>query len=109
MIEDVLFWTFASVSTLYVLHLGFYLIGANLYDVWQYRRLHHYRSLEYSPQNRPLVTVLIPAHNEERVIERCLESIRGSTSGMPRRLPSSSRVSRWPAPRPISVPTMNGP
>lgn len=79
-IGDVLFWTFASVSTLYVLHLGFYLVGANLYDIWQFRRQHERRGrLEYELPRRPLVTVLIPAHNEEKVIERCLESIRHST------------------------------
>lgn len=80
MVDDIAFWTFAVVSSVYVLHLGFYLVGANLYDVWQYRRLHHHRSrLEYEMPPNPLVTVLIPAHNEEKVIERCLESIRGST------------------------------
>jgi len=35
-------YIFAAVSTLYVLHFGIYLIGANSYDVWQARR-HHRR------------------------------------------------------------------
>ena len=78
--DDVLFWMFAGVSALYVLHLGFYLIGANIYDIRQYQRLHeHHTKQENSALHVPLVTVLIPAHNEEKVIERCLESIRGST------------------------------
>ncbi len=78
--DDILFWIFASVSTLYVLHLGFYLVGANLYDIWQYQRQHHYRNVvTQQALDLPLVTVLIPAHNEEKVVERCLESVRGST------------------------------
>lgn len=75
MIENILFWIFAAVSILYVVHLGLYLIGANLYDIWQYRRLHH----GGRPKNHPLVSVLIPAHNEEKVLLRCLDSIRGSS------------------------------
>ena len=31
-------WLFAGVSILYVVHFGLYLMGANLYDVWQERR-----------------------------------------------------------------------
>src|SRR5690606_19682542 len=80
MVDDIAFWTFATVSSVDVLHLGVYLVGANLYDEWQYRLLHHHRSRsEDEMAANPLVTVLIPAHNEEKVVERCLESIRGST------------------------------
>jgi cellulose synthase/poly-beta-1,6-N-acetylglucosamine synthase-like glycosyltransferase len=79
--EDVLFWMFATSSSVYVLHIGFYLIGANFYDIWQYQRLHRHRELlEYQQfKHRPLVTVLVPAHNEEKVVERCLDSIRKNT------------------------------
>ena len=76
---DLLFWLFAVTSTLYVLHLGLYLAGANVYDIWRYRRLHYHRSrTQTHPAWRPLVTVSISAHNEELVIERCLDSIRAS-------------------------------
>ena len=34
----VIFWLFAGVSILYVVHFGLYLVGANFYDVWQQRR-----------------------------------------------------------------------
>ncbi len=34
----VIFWLFAGVSILYVMHFGLYLVGANFYDVWQQRR-----------------------------------------------------------------------
>ncbi|GGH91533.1 hypothetical protein ACFFGR_18680 [Arthrobacter liuii] len=33
-----IFWLFAGVSILYVVHFGLYLAGANFYDIWQQRR-----------------------------------------------------------------------
>ena len=75
--QSILLYVFGVVSTLYVLHLGFYLTGANLYDIWQARRRRDLsrRRVGYEP----LVTVAIPAHNEEKVIGRCLDSIRNSS------------------------------
>lgn len=88
-IQNLLFYLFAIVSTMYVAHFGFYLVSANLYDIWQYRRQHLYRlyhDLFHKPEyiemlistkeRNPLVTIGIPAHNEELVIVRCLDSIR---------------------------------
>lgn len=80
--ETVIFYVFAVVSTLYILHFGFYLVGANAYDVWQSRR--HHRRHRAASQGmthiyEPLVTVAISAHNEEKVIERCLDSLRCSS------------------------------
>lgn len=77
-LDGPLFYIFAGASTLYVVHFGFYLLGANLYDMWQFRRRH---LLLVNPPIGPeaLVSVLIPAHNEQMVIERCLESIRSNT------------------------------
>lgn len=76
--STLMFYVFAIVSTLYILHFGFYLVGANIYDVWQARR-HHLRyraALQGHAQiYEPLVTVAISAHNEEKVIARCLDSI----------------------------------
>ncbi|HSX29513.1 MAG TPA: glycosyltransferase [Candidatus Saccharimonadales bacterium] len=81
MINDILFWMFAITSTLYAIHLGLYLVGANFYDIWQYRRRARYQQLQEEGQLqwRPLVSVVISAHNEEMVLARCLDSIRGST------------------------------
>jgi biofilm PGA synthesis N-glycosyltransferase PgaC len=97
-----LFYLFAGVSTLYIVHFGLYLVGANFYDIWQYKRhrLHLARSKEkgfntpkaklitissttartssYSPEVKGLVSIGISAHNEEAVIIRCLNSIRQS-------------------------------
>lgn len=90
------FWLFAGVSILYVVHFGLYLAGANFYDVWQQRRkgITGVRlPAAYQPECAAtatwtrkgfpevpgLVTVVIAAHNEEAVIVRTLESIRRST------------------------------
>jgi cellulose synthase/poly-beta-1,6-N-acetylglucosamine synthase-like glycosyltransferase len=91
-----IFWLFAGVSILYVVHFGFYLVGANFYDVWQQRRrgVKAVRlPVEYEaecaatatwtcralPEVPGLVSIIIAAHNEEAVIVRTLDSIRRST------------------------------
>lgn len=76
--EYVVFCIFAVVSTLYVVHFGVYLVGANFYDIWQFRRKHHLKTAGYMGSDK-LVTILIPAHNEEKVIIRCLDSVCAST------------------------------
>ena len=77
-LDQLLFYIFAVVSTLYVLHFGIYLVGANFYDMWQFRRQHRKAATD-RPTVEPLVSVLIPAHNEEKVIVRCLESVCASS------------------------------
>ncbi|VXB72616.1 Glycosyl transferase family 2 [Arthrobacter sp. 9AX] len=91
----VVFWLFAGVSILYIVHFGLYLVGANLYDVWQQRRkgLAGVRQpVGYEaecaatatwtrravPEVPGLVTIVIAAHNEEAVLVRTLESVRRS-------------------------------
>lgn len=76
--EQIVFYIFAVVSTLYVVHFGVYLVGANFYDIWQFRRRHHLAVARYKNRSQ-LVTVLIPAHNEEKVIVRCLDSVCASS------------------------------
>lgn len=72
-----LFYLFIVISVIDILHLGFYLIGANYYDMKRFKassqRPRRARGL------RPLVSVLIPAHNEEKSIVRCLDSVRTNT------------------------------
>ena len=92
----VIFWLFAGVSILYVVHFGLYLVGANFYDVWQQRRkgMTSVRlPVQYEaecaatatwtrralPEVPGLVSIAIAAHNEESVIVRTLDSIRRST------------------------------
>lgn len=93
----VIFWLFAGVSILYVLHFGLYLVGANFYDVWQERRkgmrggvrLPDEHEAECAataasirqdlPEVPGLVSIVIAAHNEETVIVRTLDSVRRSS------------------------------
>jgi biofilm PGA synthesis N-glycosyltransferase PgaC len=92
----VIFWLFAFVSILYVVHFGVYLVGANFYDVWQQRRkgLRGVRLPEaYEPECAAtatwtrrgipevpgLVSIVIAAHNEESVIVRTLDSLLRNT------------------------------
>lgn len=70
-----LFYLFTITSVIYITHLGFYLMGANLYDIWQARRRAHKQLPQAIIRLHPRVTILVPAHNEEKVIERCLQSI----------------------------------
>jgi poly-beta-1,6-N-acetyl-D-glucosamine synthase len=65
------FWLFIAVGTTNLLHFGFYLVGANLYDIWQFKRTTQKRPRA----KRPLVSIVIAAHNEEKVINRTLESL----------------------------------
>lgn len=76
--EYVVFCIFAVVSTLYVVHFGIYLVGANFYDIWQFRRRHALKVSGYKGSDQ-LVSILIPAHNEEKVIVRCLDSVCANT------------------------------
>lgn len=73
------FYLFGMTSILYVGHLGFYLIGASFYDVWQQKRQFRLIRAKTSTVYSPSVTVLIPAHNEEKVIIRCLKSVFDSS------------------------------
>src|SRR5882757_3770655 len=73
-----LFYLFVIISVIDIIHLGMYLVGANYYDIWQFRRAARAKKRNHH-QLRPLVSVLIPAHNEELGIIRCLDSVRRST------------------------------
>ena len=93
----VTFWLFAGVSVLYVVHFGLYLMGANVYDVWQQRRKKlkgvsrlpvRYEqecaatarsTRRHLPEVPGLVSIVVAAHNEEAVIIHTLDSILRST------------------------------
>jgi biofilm PGA synthesis N-glycosyltransferase PgaC len=91
-LNSFLFYMFGLVSTLYVVHFGVYLVGANLYDMRQFRKRQlavaalveadqdqepqdEKRIWRGRPIQKGLVTIAIAAHNETAVIVRCLESI----------------------------------
>lgn len=75
---QILFYLFIAISVIDIIHLGAYLVGANFYDIWQYRRRAAAPSRNHH-QLQPLVSVLIPAHNESMGIIRCLDSVRVNT------------------------------
>lgn len=74
---SILFYIFIIISAINLIHLGMYLVGANVYDIWSFR-LKKKRIATYS-KLKPLVSVLIPAYNEEKVIERSLQSVWNNT------------------------------
>ena len=63
-----------------ITNLGFYMVGANTYDIVRLRQVSKKRKT--GPKTRstfPLVSVVIPAHNEALVIKRTLDSVRANT------------------------------
>lgn len=78
MVLYILFYLFMFVSIIEVIHFGLYIVGANFYDIQKFRQQKFGTKRSYGP--RPLVSVLIPAHNEEAGIARCLDSVRRSSA-----------------------------
>lgn len=77
MLLSILFYIFIVVGTIHLIHFALFLIGGNLYDV---KTFYDNRRRARSGKNyQPLVTVLVPAYNEELVIERNLQSIWNNT------------------------------
>lgn len=63
-----------------LLHLGLYIVGANMYDIKQL--IKNKRAKKHSISavtQKPLVSVIVPAHDESSSITRTLDSIRAST------------------------------
>ncbi len=77
MLRDILFYSFAVIAIVNTIHFGLYIAGANIYDIKQSRSKKKPKFKKNFP--RPLVTVIVPAHNEESGIIKTLESIRKST------------------------------
>src|SRR5690242_1171447 len=74
MFTAIMFYLFVIIGMINVLHFGFNIVGANIYDIKQAWRNHETK--QKSRAKKPLVTVLISAYNEEKTIVRCLDSIR---------------------------------
>ncbi|MEZ6331163.1 MAG: glycosyltransferase [Candidatus Saccharimonadales bacterium] len=73
MFKDIAFYLFAMIAIINTIHLG-YIAGANLYDIKQFFRKRKI-SKTIRRKYRPLVTIIVPAHNEEVRIIKTLESI----------------------------------
>jgi cellulose synthase/poly-beta-1,6-N-acetylglucosamine synthase-like glycosyltransferase len=78
MLLVILFYLFIIIGTLNLIHFALYLIGANVYDIRSHITAAKTRKLSKPKPYKPLVSVLIPAHNEEKVIKRALKSVWGS-------------------------------
>ncbi|MCW1908794.1 MAG: glycosyltransferase [Candidatus Saccharibacteria bacterium] len=76
-LNTVLFTVFLAVGLINLFHFGLYIVGANFYDIGQFWRQRRLPKRMF--RTAPLVTVLIPAHNEELGIIRTLESVRRNT------------------------------
>lgn len=74
---SILFYLFIVISIIHTVHLGLYLVGANIYDVRKFKTTRH--KVTINPKIKALVSVLIPAYNEEKVIERSLQSVWNNT------------------------------
>jgi len=77
MLLSILFYIFIVVGTIHLVHFALFLIGGNLYDVKTF--YDNRRRAKSGKMYQPLVTVLVPAYNEELVIERNLQSIWNNT------------------------------
>ncbi len=77
MFKTLLAYLILCIGMINTIHFGFYIVGANIYDMRTYMRKQ--KSQKRKKALRPLVTVIIPAHNEEMGVIRSLESIRKNT------------------------------
>jgi cellulose synthase/poly-beta-1,6-N-acetylglucosamine synthase-like glycosyltransferase len=77
MVHEILIKVIAVVNVICLTHLGLYIVGANTYDILEFRkaRAPKRRGREY----RPLVSVVIPGHNDSKVIRRTIDSVRASS------------------------------
>jgi biofilm PGA synthesis N-glycosyltransferase PgaC len=73
MLERILVTVFLLVGIINLIHMGVYILGANIYDIAQFREKRR-RQIVHSP----LVTVLIPAYNESKSIIRCIDTVSKS-------------------------------
>lgn len=76
-LNSILFDVFIAAGLYNLVHFGLYLVGANIYDIWQFRRERKLPKGKHA--KHPLVSVLVPAYNEELGVIGCLDSIRRNT------------------------------
>lgn len=78
--SSILIWIITLIGLVNFVHISLYIGSANIYDILHLRkvRLARKKAAIEAPYE-PKVTVLIPAHNEELGIIRCLETVCKST------------------------------
>lgn len=77
--HDFFFFALVTVNVITISHIGLFVAGANIYDIREFRRKYRQRRQSTSTPRNYLVSVVIPAHNEEKVIKRTLNSVLAST------------------------------
>jgi cellulose synthase/poly-beta-1,6-N-acetylglucosamine synthase-like glycosyltransferase len=78
MLKDIVFYTFAVIAIINTIHFGMYIAGANIYDFLNIFKKRQQAAVS-KRSKRPLVSVIIPAHNEEKGIIKTLDSVRKSS------------------------------
>lgn len=66
-------------SLINLLRMAIFLVASDYFDIKKMKVSEIKEDLFYSKRYRPLVTVIVPAHNEEKTLERALISIFNST------------------------------
>lgn len=76
----ILIFVVLALSIINLLRVGVMLIGSDVYDINKYRSAQRKQGQVVNGRfYRPLVTVLVPAHNEQQTLRRNLESVAKST------------------------------
>lgn len=70
--ELILFWLFIMIGAFNMLHIGFYLTGANIYDILQFKRA---AQKQRRHQKLPLISIIFATYNAEKVVIRTLDSL----------------------------------
>lgn len=78
MIRDIFFYALIVANLANMIHLGLFIVGGNIYDMRQFKR-NSLRGKVIRRGRKPKVSVIIPAHNESKVIKRTLDSVLAST------------------------------
>lgn len=77
MFKEIIFYLFMFISIIHITHIGLYIVGGNYYDIWQFIR--RGKSARRRVASGPLVSVVIPAHNEEAGITKTIASVFASS------------------------------
>lgn len=84
--KDLIIYLIAFANVVSLVHLGLFMTGANVYDIRAARSRHmadkkakRYGIEASKPEEQPLISVVVPAHNEEKGIVRTLDSLRASS------------------------------
>jgi biofilm PGA synthesis N-glycosyltransferase PgaC len=73
------FYALVLANIINIAHLGMYVVGANIYDIREFRKKKLGITNPKPKSRNYLVSVVIPAHNEAKVLERTLDSVLAST------------------------------